>query len=405
MTTVIRNARVLTLTGPKLRRGPALADLGIYKRADIVIDKDRITSIGAGTTSRGTGTTEIDAKGRIVMPAFIDCHTHACWAGDRLDEWQMKLAGKQYLDILKAGGGIMSTVRAVRAASESDLAASLAARLHTMTSAGSATIEVKSGYGLSTADELKMLRAIAAASKTTPATIIPTALIGHAIDEGTPDFVNRTINETLPAIHAEFPKITIDAFCESGAWSLADTVRLFTKARELEHPTRVHADQFHSLGMIPEAIRLGAVSVDHLEASRDAHLAALAESSTFGVILPCCGFHVDGRYAQVRKFIDAGGLLAIATNYNPGSAPCPAMPMAIALAVRHCGLSLPEAIAATTVNPAALLGLLDRGQLTPGYRADLIMLRHTDERNLAYEFGADPVEAVMIAGAFVRKPG
>ncbi len=404
MTTVIHNARVLTLSGPRPRRSPALADLGIYKRADIVIEKDRITSVGAGTSSRGTGVTELDAKGRIIMPAFIDCHTHACWAGDRLNEWQMKLAGAQYLDILKAGGGIMSTVRAVRAASEAELTALLSARLQAMVHAGSATIEIKSGYGLSTADELKMLRAIAAASKSTPATILPTALLGHALDPDVPNFIDRTINETLPAIHAAFPKVPIDAFCESGAWSLADTLRLFTKARELGHPIRVHADQFNSLGMIPEAIRLGAVSVDHLEASTEAHLATLAQSNTFGVILPGCGFHVDGRYAKVRKFIDAGGLLAIATNYNPGSAPCPAIPMAIALAVRHCGVSLPEAIAATTVNPASLLGLTDRGQLIPGQRADLIMLRHTDERMLAYEFGADPVEAVMIAGSFVRKP-
>lgn len=408
MTTVIHNARVLTLSGPRPRRGPALADLGIYKRADIVIEKDRITSVGAGTSSRGTGVTELDAKGRIVMPAFIDCHTHACWAGDRLNEWQMKLAGAQYLDILKAGGGIMSTVRAVRSASESQLLDLLRSRLAIMLNSGSATVEVKSGYGLTTEAELKMLRVIHAASaearQSTGQTVVPTALLGHAVDPDVPNFVEKVISETLPAIHAEFPHITIDAFCEAGAWSLADAVRLFERAKSLGHSIRIHADQFNSLGMIPHAIRLGATSVDHLEASTDADLGLLADSDQFGVILPGCGFHVDGRYAHARRFVDKGGRLALATNFNPGSAPCPSMPMAIALAVRHCGLSVAEAIHCTTVNPAYLIGLPERGQLIPGYRADLIMLRHTDERMLAYEFGADPVEAVMVAGKFVGQP-
>lgn len=408
MTTVIHNARVLTLSGPRPRRGPALADLGIYKRADIVIEKDRITSVGAGTSSRGTGVTELDAKGRIIMPAFIDCHTHACWAGDRLDEWQMKLAGAQYLDILKAGGGIMSTVRAVRAASESQLLDLLRTRLAAMLHAGSATVEVKSGYGLTTEAELKMLRVIHAAAaearQSTGQTIVPTALLGHAIDPDVPNFTDKVIAETLPAIHAEFPHITIDAFCETGAWSVADSVRLFERAKTLGHNIRIHADQFNSLGMLPQAVRLGAASVDHLEASSETDLDRLAASITFGVILPACGFHVDGRYARVRRFIDKGGRLALATNYNPGSAPSPSMSMAIALAVRHCGLSIAEAIHCATINPAFLIGLPDRGQLIPGQRADLIMLRHTDERMLAYEFGADPIEAVMVGGSFVRKP-
>jgi imidazolonepropionase len=402
---VIRNARVLTLAGPRPRRGAALKDLAIYTRADVVIDKGRIESVGAGTAARGQGQ-EIDAAGRVLMPAFIDCHTHACWAGTRLDEWQMKLKGTPYLDILKAGGGIMSTVRAVRKASGEELVRLLQSRLAAMIHAGSATIEVKSGYGLSTADELKMLRAIDTARKLQiqagGADIILTALLGHAIDPDTPNFIDRTLSETLPGVSKAFPGIAIDVFCETGSWSLADTVRLLEKARTLKHPIRVHADQFNSLGMIPEAIRLGATSVDHLEASTDADLDKLAASSTFGVILPCCGFHVDGRYARARRFIDAGGLLALATNYNPGSAPSPSMPFAIALAVRHCGLAIPEAIAAATVNPACLLGLSDRGQVAPGQRADLLLLNHTDERMLAFEVGGDPVDALIIGGKSVK---
>ena len=268
-------------------------------------------------------------------------------------------------------------------------------------SEGAAHIEVKSGYGLSTRDELKMLRAIAEASGGFPGTVHPTACIGHAIDPDTEGFVDRTITETLDAVHAEFPGVTIDAYCERGAWSLDDCVRLFDRAMELGHPVRVHADQFNSLGMIPEAIRRGFVSVDHLEATTPAELAALGESECFGVMLPCSGFHVDGRYADGRGLLDAGGLLAIATNANPGSAPCLSVPMAITLAVRYLGVTAAEAIGACTVNAAALLGLKDRGRIAPGLPADLIILRHLDERQLGYEFGGRHVDAVFVGGRLV----
>lgn len=401
MTLHIRNARVITLArGP--RRGAALGDLAVIERGDVVVLGDKIAGVGP-RLSPGRIVETIDAQGRVLMPGFVDCHTHACWAGDRLDEWEMKRRGVPYLDILKAGGGIMSTVRAVRAASEQDLAASLGARLETMLREGTTTVEVKSGYGLSAEHELKMLRAIrAAAAMPGGPTVAVTALLGHAIDPDAPGFVDGTIGATLDAVHAAFPGIAVDAFCEQGAWSLADTVRLLTRAGELGHPIRVHADQFNALGMTREAVRLGAVSVDHLEASTPDDLRLLAASPTFGVVLPICGFHVDGRYANGRAFIDAGGAIALATNYNPGSAPCPSMPMAIALGVRHCGLSPGEAIAACTVNAATLLGLSDRGTIAVGQRADMILLRHTDERMLAYEFGGNPVDAVILGGAVVR---
>ncbi len=404
---LIRNARAVTLAGPTLRRGLDLTNLSIIPRADILIENGLIKSVSASSPLSPRPTAPpaqtIDAAGRVVMPAFIDCHSHACWAGDRLDEWQQKLRGVPYLDILKAGGGIMSTVRAVRAASESQLLDLLRARLAAMLRCGSATVEVKSGYGLTTEAELKMLRVIRTAAaesgRATGQTVIATALLGHAIDPDIPHFVDKVINETLPAVHAEFPGITIDAFCEQGAWSLADALRLFDRALSLGHPIRVHADQFNSLGMIPEAIRRRFVSVDHLEASTESDLDLLAASNTFGVILPACGFHVDGRYAKPRRFIDRGGRLALATNYNPGSAPTPSIAMAIALAVRNCGLSIGEAIAAATTNAASVLNLPDRGRLAQGQRADLVLLRTTDERALAYEFGGDPIEALIVNGA------
>lgn len=398
---LIRNARVLTMgEAPGARRGGALGELGPIDHADVLIENGHITSVGAGP-SAAPGAEVFDARGRVLMPAFVDCHTHACWAGDRLDEWEHKQRGATYLEILESGGGIMSTVRSVRAASEAELAESLGARLLAMLREGTAHAEVKSGYGLTTADELKMLRAIATAAAAFPGTVHPTACIGHALDPDQPDFIETTIGETLDAVHAEFPGITIDAYCERGAWSLADCLRLFDRASSLGHPVRVHADQFNALGMIPEGIRRGFVSIDHLEATTPEDLRRLAESRTFGVMLPCSGFHVDGRYADARGLLDAGGALAIATNANPGSAPCLSMPMAIALAVRNLGITAGEAIGACTVNAAALLGLNDRGRIAPGLPADLILLRHTDERQLGYEFGGRHVERVIVGGRVV----
>jgi imidazolonepropionase len=204
--------------------------------------------------------------------------------------------------------------------------------------------------------------------------------------------------EMLAEVSREFPEVPVDAFCEKEAWTVEACVRLFEKARK-HHPIRVHADQFNSLGMIPEAIRMHARSVDHLEASTKADLTALAESNTFGVILPCTGLHTDQRFAKGGFFADRGGALALATNYNPGSSPTHSMPLAMAVAVRFCGLLPAEAITAATHNPAQLLGYGDRGSIEVGKRADLLLLHHKDERQLAYELGGNPVDVVICGGA------
>lgn len=400
----IRNARVLQLRGDRPRRGAALSDLDVLEQGDVLIEGDRIAAVGPPGSldaPEASAAEVIDAAGRVLMPAFVDCHTHALWAGERLDEWEQRLKGASYLDILRAGGGIMATVRAVRVASEEQLIDKLLARLNWMLAEGTTTVEVKSGYGLTTEDELKMLRAIAAAGERWPGTVIPTACIGHAKDPEQADFVERTISETLPAVHDAFPGVAIDAYCEQAAWSLDECIRLFERALELGHPIRIHADQFNSLGMTPWAVEHGALSVDHLEATTPEDLRRLALSETFGVILPCSGFHTDGRYADGRSFIDAGGAIALATNCNPGSAPTVSMPMAIALAARFCGLAPAEAIAACTANAAALLGLADRGRIAPGARADLILLRHADERELAHTFGGRHVDLVICRGRVV----
>lgn len=396
--TTIANARILTLD-ESLGQGT----LGLIENGWVRFKSGRVEEVRAGDPP---GSADINANGRVLMPAFTDCHTHACWAGDRVDEWAARLAGASYLDLLKAGGGIMSTVRAVREASQQQLTDLLLERLHTMLAHGTTVVEVKSGYGLSTRDELKMLRAIADANDRFPGVVIPTACIGHALD---PDvardrFIRTTIDETLPAVTSEFPGIAIDAYAEPAAWHLTECLELFDKARRAGHPCRVHADQFTSLGMVEAALERDFLSVDHLEASSPSLLQRVAKSNTHAVVLPCSGFHVDRRYTDARTLLDHGGKLCIATNMNPGSAPCPSIPMAIALACRFNGpptnapVTPEEAILATTRTPARMLGLEDRGTLTPGSKADAVLLHHTSERELAHTFGANPVDRVWVGG-------
>jgi imidazolonepropionase len=346
--------------------------------------------------------TVLEADGRVVMPGFVDAHTHSLWAGDRLDEFELKLRGASYLEILQAGGGIWSTVKSVRAASQSELGALLLQRLDLMLSEGTTTIEVKSGYGLDTEHELKMLRAIADAAREFRGSVVPTALLGHAVDPSDPDFVRRTVEETLPAVHDEFPGVAVDAYCEQGAWSVEDCRELLGAAARLGHPLRLHVDQFHSLGGIELGIDLGARSLDHLEATPRALLETIARAGAFGVMLPTSAFHLDTAYPDARAFVDAGGKLVLATNCNPGSSPTSSMPLVIALGVRKLGVTCGEAITATTSRAAELLQLPDRGRAKPGKRADLVLLRHRDERLLAYELGGNPVAHVICGGALIR---
>lgn len=375
-------------------------DSAVIPQTNVRVVGTRIDAI-APLLEPEPGDTLLEAAGRVLMPGFVDAHTHALWAGQRLDEFELKLRGAGYLDILKSGGGIWSTVRAVRAASQSELTALLRERLELMLSEGTTTVEVKSGYGLSTEHELKMLRAIADAARGFAGTVVPTALLGHALDPSDAAFVQRTIDETLPAVHAEFPQVALDAYCEEGAFSVADCRKLMSAAAALGHPLRLHVDQFHSLGGIELALELGAHSLDHLEATPPELLERIARAGLFGVMLPASAFHLDGSYPNARAFLDAGGKLVLASNCNPGSSPTSSMPFVIALAVRKLGITCAEALVASTSRAADLLGLPDRGRARPGARADLVLLRHRDERLLAYELGGNPVAHVICGGQLV----
>ena len=370
----------------------------------VAVEGGRIHGVGEGTPPEDmTADVVLDLDGRVVLPAWIACHTHACWAGTRLSEWSRQLAGASYSEILADGGGILSTVRAVREASQETLAANLLGRVGRLQTYGTGTIEVKSGYGLTTESELRMLRAIHEVSQAADAQIAGTFLGAHAIDAAQPDFVDVVIEETLPAVVEEFPRITCDAYLEKGAWSLDDTRRLFQRAKDLGCPLRLHTNQFTSMGGVPMAVELGARSVDHLEAVTPEDIEVLADSDTVGVLLPASGFHLDGRYAPGRAIIDAGAAVAVATNCNPGSAPTASMPLTLAIACRHCGLSPAEAITAATWNAACVLGVeQDVGSIEVGKRADIQVIDERDPTALVWEFGAVPPPILLLEGQPVQ---
>ncbi|MDR1012158.1 MAG: imidazolonepropionase [Opitutaceae bacterium] len=400
---IIRNARILTLSGPLVaRRGAGMKALGVISQGEVLVGEDgKITAVGGKIENVPADAQVIDAAGRVVMPGFVDCHTHACWAGSRLDEWQAILGGETYPDILKKGGGMLATVRAVRETTRNQLAANVRGRLDEVLRNGTTTIEIKSGYGLALEAEIKMLRAIQRAAGDWTGTVVPTALLGHACEgSNLDDCVKLVVRDILPGVLREFPGIAIEAFCDRGAWTPEACVRLLEKARK-HLPIRVSADQFSCTGMVPEAVRMHAVCVAHLESTPKEQLLALAESPVAAVLTPLTGLHLNQRFARGGYIAEKGGAVAIATNCNPGTSPSCSMPLAIATAVRFCGLDIEEAIVAATVNPAFVLGLTDRGTIEPGKRADLLLLHHKDERLLAYEMGGNPVAQVICGGKIV----
>lgn len=406
---IIVNARILTLAGSAIpRRQEEMSELNVIDIGHILVRDGLISHVGDGIPDENLIDENedipiVDASGRIVMPAFVDCHTHTCWAGSRLNEFEMGLLGVPYLEILKEGGGIMSTVRAVREATQEELSEELLGRIGLMASLGTTTLEIKSGYGLTTKDELKMLRAIHDASQDVPQMIVGTFLGAHTIDPEQKNFTDIVINETLPAIAQEFPGITCDAYCEEGSWSIKETTELFERAIELDCPIRAHIDQFNPLGMLTKAVDLGARTVDHLETSTDDELKHLASSDTMAVLLPASGFCLNDAYARGRAVIDFGCAVAIATNYNPGSAPTPSMPFVISLACRRLGLTPAEAITASTFNAACALGLQDLvGSIEVGKQANLQLLDCRDERELAWHIAAGTPLLVSILGEIVH---
>jgi imidazolonepropionase len=410
---LIHSARqLLTLAGGP-QRGNELGRLGIIEDGAVLIREDKIAAVGRSTELRAAHPNEagLDASACVVMPGLVDPHTHVIWAGDRAREFEMRLEGAKYLEILAAGGGIISTVRQTRSASVEELMAQTRPRLDRMFAHGTTTVEAKTGYGLETEAELRLLEALLALGRESPIEIAITFLGAHAIapefkedPQGYTDLICKTM---LPAArqwwqaHAQGKSLPfVDVFCETGAFSLEQSRQILTQARELGFGLKIHADEFDNLGGAALAAELGAVSADHLVKTSEADIAALARSDTVAVALPCTPFGLAEReYTPAKKILAAGGLLALATDCNPGTAWNESMQFAIALACRAMGLTPAQAIAAATINAAQAIRRADKiGSIEMGKQADLLVLDVPDYRHLGYRFGTNLVKQVVKRG-------
>ncbi|MEN9934553.1 MAG: hypothetical protein RLZZ387_1132 [Chloroflexota bacterium] len=416
---LVHSGRLVTCAGPPgPRRGHAMRDVGLIEHGAVAVSGGRIVAVGpsAELRARYIAAREIDAAGRAVCPGLVDPHTHVVYCGDRAAEFEQRIAGATYQEIAAAGGGILSTVRATRSASVERMVGETLPRLAQMLRLGTTTAEAKTGYGLDTAAELRQLEAIAVLDAAQPLELVPTFLGAHAVPPEHRDrpesYVDLVAEEMLPAAAAWYRAsrfaadgrpLFADVFCERGAFNLGQSRRVLEAARALGLPLKAHVDEFNALGGLRMALELGAVSVDHLDVTSAEDIALLASSDTVAVVIPTVTFNLGGtRYADARAMVDAGAAVALTTDINPGSAPCPSMQLAMAIACRYQRLLPAEALVAATVNAAHAIGLGSRvGSLEPGKQADLLILDAPDERRLMYEFGGSAVAMVVKQGHVV----
>jgi imidazolonepropionase len=373
-----------------------MSKLDVYKDAYVLCEDGRLNAVGrmSGLGALDGDVEELDGRGRSVVPGLVDCHTHACFAGDRADEFSRRAAGATYEELHAAGGGILSTVRATRAAGEKGLAEALARHRAWMLAAGTTTFEAKSGYGLDRDTELAQLRVIREAGG------IPTWLGAHAVPPEFSDadaYLDFALEQVLP--EAARLAEAADVFLEQGAFDAAQARRYLEACRDAGLSLRLHADQFTEGGGIQLAIELGAHSVDHLEATGPEGVQVLARSDVAAVLLPVAALFLGRPMPPGHDLLEAGAIVALATDFNPGSAFCERLPVAMTLACTQMGLGPVAALSACTVNAAHVLGRADRvGRIAPGYDANLVLLDTRDWRHLAYHFAGDIVAAVIKDG-------
>ncbi|MGE5274134.1 MAG: imidazolonepropionase [Verrucomicrobiota bacterium] len=384
------------------RRGEALGEVEVLDDAYVLCEDGRIVATGRMRDLRPLDgqVEELDGHGLSAIPGLVDCHTHACFAGDRVEEFALRAGGATYEELHAAGGGILSTVSATRAASGEDLVALTSRHRDWMLRTGTTTFEAKSGYGLDRETELAQLRAIEAAGG------VPTWLGAHAVP---PEFAegDAYLDFALAAVLPEAARIATaaDVFLENGAFDTGQARRYLSACRDAGLALRIHGDQFTELGAIPLAVELGARSVDHLEATGPDGVRILAASGVSAVLLPASALFLGRPMPPARALVDAGAAVALATDFNPGSAFCESLPLVCSLAATQLQLSPAEALTACTANAAHVLGIADRkGCLAPGHDADIVLLDAPDWRYVAYHLGHDHVSTVLVGGRPAELP-
>jgi len=415
-TILVRGARqLLTLRGRSgPRRGAELRDIGLIQDGAVLIRDGLVEEVGSTRRLENRVTArsavEIDATGRVVMPGFVDSHTHLIHCHPRLRDYEMRIAGKDYREIAEAGGGILSSVDAVRRTPSRTLERQGRALLNGFIRHGTTTLEAKSGYGLDKKGELKTLRVLAALNGR-PLDIVSTYLGAHVVPPEFKDrpeqYIDWMCAEVLPVIRRRGLARFVDVYCERGAFRLHESRRYLEAAGRMGFSLKIHADQFSHSGAVRTAVELGAVSADHLEYVEGDDVAVLAQSSTIATLLPGSVFHLGlRRYPPARALIDHGAVVALATDFNPGTSPTCSMPMVLSLACSQMRMTPAEAIAAATINGAHAAGCAERfGSLEPGKQADLLMLDVPDYREIPYHFGVNLVAITMKKGSILYKQG
>jgi imidazolonepropionase len=393
-------SQLVTARGRGPKHGAAMRELEVVHGASMAITAGRVIWTGAYSDWVGHASRTFDVEGRAVVPALIDPHTHAMWAGDRLADFDARTSGKSYEDILKAGGGIRSSIRATAAATQAELIRLADPRINSLLRSGATTIEVKSGYGFTASAEIAMLEAIQALRTMTPARLLSTLLIhippSDVVERA--QYVANTCNDLIPEVARRKLASAVDVFVEKEAWYVEEAAQILECAKLHGMAIKLHTEQFQRVGGLELGVRMGALSVDHLEACAPEQLALLAWSSTVATVLPGVTLHLGIPAAPGRQLIDAGAAVAVGTDLNPGSSPLFSTSAALGLAVRLNGLTAAEALVAGTVNAACALGLVDAGRIEVGLDADFLVLEGNDWRELVYTFGSNPVRDVWVRG-------
>ena len=406
----VNASQVVTCAGAaRARRGPEMSDAAVRVDVGVCVDGDRIAAVAPVGDLRAQfpGAREFDCRRGVLTPGLVDSHTHGVFGRPRYDEQEMRAAGLDYMEIARRGGGIHSSVRDLRERSEEALFELALPRLLRLASFGTTTVEVKSGYGLTLADELKTLRVIARLARELPLRIVPTFLGAHEIPlehRGGPAarqaYVDIVINDMIPAVASERLARFADVFCETGVYTVDESRAILSAARNAGLLIKLHADELTSSGGAELAASLGATSADHLAAVSDDGVSALAHASTVATLLPgTMLFLGKTKHAPARRLIEAGVPVALATDFNPGTSPTPNLPLILTLGVSQLHLSVAEALIAATVNGAAALALADRiGQIAPGFCADLALFDVRDVRELPYWYGDNRCIATFARG-------
>lgn len=410
MKKLYRNMRLFTaVDNGRALAGAEQGKISELKNASMLVSNGIVERVGAeDEVTKGICGRDIsfekDFGGACVIPGFVDPHTHICFAKRREDEFGMRLAGLPYLEILARGGGILSSVNAVKETDEEELFRRSERTVLAALSKGTTTIEIKSGYGLDTEAELKMLRVIERISKETPLTVVPTFMGAHAVPpeyKSDPDkFVNEIlIKEMLPKVKAQGIARFCDVFCEEGVFSVEQSRRLLKAAAAMGFKLKIHADEVNDLGGAGLAAELHTTSAEHLLAASEVHLKAMGEAGTIAVLLPATAYSLKKPYANGRNIVDWNVPVAIATDCNPGSCFCESMPFVFGLAVMKMNMTVDEALTASTLNAAYAIGLADKvGSLQPGKQADFLVLDGETPVALAYHAGSTSVMEVYKLG-------